>query len=77
MVGEKAFLTEVSVSIQDPSRIGSDFTFESAPQDVEYRAVVYESVDVSGYALLNAYAVAVILALAVVSVLVRLRRRRA
>ena len=76
MIGGGAFLTEMSVSIYDPSRITSDFSFERAAPDTEYRAVVYESVDVSGYVLLAVVAFVVVAALAIGVVVIWRRRRR-
>jgi hypothetical protein len=75
MVGGGAFLTEMFVSIYDPSRITSDFTFGRAAQDTEYRAVVYESVDVSGYVLLAVVVFVVVAALAIVVAVIWRRRR--
>ena len=75
MIGDNAFLTEMSVSIPDPSRITSDFTFERAPRDTEYRSVIYESTDVSGYVVMAAIALLMV-AIVVVAVLLLWRRRR-
>ncbi|HYO01791.1 MAG TPA: DUF2330 domain-containing protein [Mycobacterium sp.] len=77
MVGDNAFLTEMFVSIYDPSKITADFTFERAPQDTEYRDVVYESTNVSGFVLLAGIALIVVTALIVaVFVMWRLRTSR-
>jgi hypothetical protein len=76
MIGGNAFLTEMFVSIRDPSQITSDFTFARAPLDTEYRDVVYESTDVSGFVELAGIALAVIVASVVGLVLWRRRSSR-
>jgi hypothetical protein len=73
MIDDNAFLTEMFVSVYDPSRISSDFIFNRAPLDTEYRDVVYESTDVSGFVVLAVIAVAVIAVLAGVFALWRRR----
>jgi len=77
MIGGRAFLTELFVSVYDPSQIESDFTFERAPQDTEYRAVVYESTDVSGYVVAVIIGLVVVLASSIVGLLLWRRRVRA
>jgi hypothetical protein len=76
MIGGNAFLTEMLVSIRDPSQITSDFTFARAPLDTEYRDVVYESTDVSGFVESAGIALAVIVASVVGLVLWRRRSSR-
>ncbi|GLP73865.1 hypothetical protein TUM20983_09750 [Mycobacterium antarcticum] len=75
MIGGSAFLTEMYVDVYDPSRITSDFTFERAPQDTEYRAVVHETTDVSGYVVLAGVAL-IVIAIVLLAVVLLWRRRR-
>lgn len=80
LAGSGAFLTRISVQINDPSAITSDFAFAPAPNDQPYQQVVYHDVDedlapfVVGGGLLIVVIVAMVTVVAVL--IVRTRRRK-
>lgn len=71
------FLTKLSVQINNPASITSDFQFVPAANDDPYQQVSYREVNLFGYVVLAMYLVAVAVALVVVVWLIRRVRRRA
>jgi hypothetical protein len=74
--GNGAFLTRLSVQINDPGAITSDFAFTPAPNDDRYQKVSYidEDEDITVPVLILGYLVAVAVAVLVVIVLSRRRK---
>ena len=71
-----AYLTRISVEIDDPSAIATDFEFGPAPNDDPYQTVAYREVNVDLTLLIVPAVILVAVVAAIVVLVIRLRRRR-